>query len=104
MPGAISPHFFIARSLVKYKDNFTFNYLVLFIYIQLVYDVKKRGMMVPFKGEKDICQELAKASRDPTVAANLKKYNIGPTCPVKEVSEHMSNITLCLLLKICGNK
>lgn len=42
--------------------------------------------MVPFKGEKDICQELSKASKDPTVATNLKKYNVGPTCPVKEVS------------------
>jgi hypothetical protein len=48
--------------------------------------------MVPFKGEKNICQELETASRDPTVAANLKKYNIGPTCPVKKVSTLMSHV------------
>jgi hypothetical protein len=56
------------------------------ICFEVVYDVKKRGMMIPFKGEKDICEELASASKDPTVAANLMKYNVGTSCPIKEVS------------------
>jgi hypothetical protein len=51
-----------------------------------VYDVKKRGMMIPFKGEKDVCEELATASKNPSVAANLVKYNIGTSCPITEVS------------------
>jgi hypothetical protein len=74
------------------EEKFTCYSLCIFIYFQLLYDVKKRGLMVPFKGEKNICQELETASRDPTVAANLKKYNIGPTCPVKKVSTLMSYV------------
>jgi hypothetical protein len=52
----------------------------------VIYDVKKKGMMIPFKGEKDICEELATAAKDPTVAEKLKKYNIETSCPIKEVS------------------
>jgi hypothetical protein len=59
-----------------------------------VYDVKKRGMMIPIKGERDICEELAKASKDKTVATNLAKYNISPTCPVKEVSKTVTDFTV----------
>lgn len=50
---------------------------------KLVYDVKKRGMMIPLKGERDICEELAKASKNETVATNLAKNNIPKTCPFK---------------------
>jgi len=52
----------------------------------VVYDVKKKGMMIPFKGEKDICEELATAAKDPTVKEKLKKYNLESGCPIKEVS------------------
>jgi len=51
-----------------------------------MYDVKKKGMMIPFKGEKDICQELATASKDPAVKEKLTKYDIESSCPIKEVS------------------
>jgi hypothetical protein len=62
---------------------------LLFTYIdtifQVVYDVKKKGMMIPFKGEKNICEELATASQNPDVAADLVKYGVGTHCPIKEV-------------------
>ncbi|XP_069683230.1 uncharacterized protein [Periplaneta americana] len=51
---------------------------------KLIYDVKKRGMMVPFKGEKDICEEMAKAAQDPEAQKKLKEKNISATCPVKK--------------------
>jgi hypothetical protein len=51
-----------------------------------VYDVKKKGMMIPFKGEKNICEELATAAKDPDVAQKLEKNNIEKSCPIKEVS------------------
>ena len=56
------------------------------ICFQVVYDVKKKGMMIPFKGEKDICEELATAAKDPTAAKKLKDYKIETSCPIKEVS------------------
>jgi hypothetical protein len=52
----------------------------------VLYDVKKKGMMIPFKGEKDICEELATYAKDPTVAEKLAKYNLEKSCPIKEVS------------------
>jgi hypothetical protein len=59
-----------------------------------VYDVKKRGMMIPIKGERDICEELANASKNETVAANLAKNNIPTTCPFKEVSKPITDSTV----------
>jgi hypothetical protein len=52
----------------------------------VVYDVKKKGMMIPLKGEKDVCEELASASKDPNVAEKLTKYNLEKNCPIEEVS------------------
>ncbi|KAJ4447659.1 hypothetical protein ANN_09666 [Periplaneta americana] len=52
---------------------------------KVVYDVKKRGMMVPFKGEKDVCEEIAKASQDPEAQKKLKEKNINPNCPIKKM-------------------
>jgi len=51
-----------------------------------MYDVKKKGMMIPFKGEKDICEEIATAAKDPSVAEKMRKYNIETSCPIKAVS------------------
>jgi hypothetical protein len=51
-----------------------------------MYDVKRKGMMIPFKGEKDMCEELATATKNPDTAAELKKYNLDTHCPIKEVS------------------
>jgi hypothetical protein len=59
-----------------------------------VYDVKKRGMMIPLKGERDICEELANASKNQTVASNLAKNNIPTTCPVKKVSKLITDFTV----------
>lgn len=42
--------------------------------------------MIPIKGERDICEDLAKASQNATVATNMAKNNIPSSCPVKEVS------------------
>jgi hypothetical protein len=42
--------------------------------------------MIPFKGEKDVCEELASASKNPAVAENLKKYKLSTSCPIKEAS------------------
>jgi hypothetical protein len=60
----------------------------------LAYDVKKRGMMIPIKGERDICDDLAKASQNATVAANMAKNNIPSTCPVKEVSKPIMDFSV----------
>ncbi|PNF14027.1 hypothetical protein B7P43_G03565 [Cryptotermes secundus] len=51
---------------------------------KLAYDVKKRGMMIPIKGERDVCEELANASKNKTVAENLAKNNIPTSCPFKK--------------------
>jgi hypothetical protein len=59
-----------------------------------VYDVKKRGMMIPIKGERDVCDDLAKASQNATVAANMAKNNIPSTCPVKEVSKPIKDLAV----------
>jgi hypothetical protein len=59
-----------------------------------VYDVKKRGMMIPLKGERDICEELAKASKNQTVATSLAKNNIPTTCPIKAVSKRITDLTV----------
>ena len=52
----------------------------------MVYDIKKKGMMIPLKGEKDVCEELATAAKDPKVAEKFTKYNLEKNCPIKEVS------------------
>jgi hypothetical protein len=59
-----------------------------------VYDIKKRGMMIPIKGERDVCEELATASKNKTVATNLAKNNIPTSCPVKEVSKPITDFTV----------
>jgi hypothetical protein len=56
-----------------------------------VYDVRKRGMMIPIKGDRDICDELATASRNETVATNMKKNNIPTSCPIKKVSKPITD-------------
>ncbi|KDR14704.1 uncharacterized protein LOC110834292 [Zootermopsis nevadensis] len=53
---------------------------------KVTYDIKKKGMMVPFKGEKDACEEIAKATKESDTASRLKKYNISPNCPIKSVN------------------
>jgi hypothetical protein len=42
--------------------------------------------MVPFKGERDACEELAKLSKQQDVADKLKQYNINKDCPISKVS------------------
>jgi hypothetical protein len=51
-----------------------------------MYDVKKRGMIVPFKGEKDVCDEIPKISKEPKASKLFKKYEISQNCPMKAVS------------------
>jgi hypothetical protein len=60
-------------------------FIIVLICFQLTYDVKKRGMMVPFKGDRDVCEEFEKACKDSDTAGRLKKYNVAPTCPIKSV-------------------
>jgi hypothetical protein len=59
-----------------------------------MYDVKKRGMIVPFKGERDVCEELAKGSKEPETSQKLKQYHISPSCPIKAVriSPHLLSL------------
>ncbi|GFG31215.1 hypothetical protein Cfor_06931, partial [Coptotermes formosanus] len=52
---------------------------------KVLYDVKKKGMMVPFKGERDACEELAKLSKKQDVADKLKQYKISKNCPINAV-------------------
>lgn len=52
----------------------------------MIYDIKKKGMMVPFKGERDVCEELAKFSKDPDASKKMKEYKISSHCPVQPVS------------------
>jgi hypothetical protein len=52
----------------------------------MIYEVKKKGMMVPFKGERDFCEELEKYGNDPDTEKRMKQYNIGTSCPIPAVS------------------
>lgn len=65
------------------KTEASLNIQILF---QVLYDVKKKGMMVPFKGERDACEELAKLSKKQDVADKLKQYKISKNCPINAVS------------------
>jgi len=58
--------------------------------------------MIPLKGEINICDELAKASRDPAAAVYLQKANIGPICPVKVVSTRVCEISCHGLSQVHG--
>jgi hypothetical protein len=51
----------------------------------VTYDVKKKGMMVPFKGERDVCEEYEKACKESDTAARVKSYNLEMKCPIKSV-------------------
>jgi len=42
--------------------------------------------MVPFKGEKDVCEEVEKQSKDPKVAERMAYYKINRKCPMNAVS------------------
>jgi hypothetical protein len=53
---------------------------------QAIYDVKKRGMIVPFKGEKDVCDEVPKLAKDKKAGDLFTKYKIPTSCPFKAVS------------------
>jgi len=57
-----------------------------FVCFQVVYDVKKKGMMVPFKGEKDVCETLEGFGKKPDVKKKLQQYKISEKCPVAKVS------------------
>jgi hypothetical protein len=52
-------------------------------------------MMVPFKGEKDVCETLAEFAKKPDVAKKLDQYKISKKCPVAKVSSVCRLIT-CL--------
>jgi hypothetical protein len=52
---------------------------------KVVYDVKKKGMMVPFKGEKDVCETLEGFGKKPDVKKKLQQYKISEKCPVAKV-------------------
>ena len=43
-------------------------------------------MMVPFKGEKDVCETLESFAKKPDVKQKLDQYKISPKCPVAKVS------------------
>jgi hypothetical protein len=42
--------------------------------------------MVPFKGEKDVCETLESFAKKPDVAQKLEQYKISKKCPVAKVS------------------
>ena len=42
--------------------------------------------MVPFKGERDVCEELEKQSKNKDVAERMDFYKISKKCPVAKVS------------------
>jgi len=42
--------------------------------------------MVPFKGEKDVCEVLEKWGKKPDVAKKLDQYKISKKCAVSAVS------------------
>jgi hypothetical protein len=93
----------MVQILIEGRDRSSF-YLLMQGFFQVVYDVNKKGMMIPFKGEKDICEELATASKNPAVATNLIKYNIGTRCPVKEVSSKFDKVQYWHALSNEGSK
>jgi len=43
-------------------------------------------MMVPFKGEKDVCETLAGFAKKPDVKKKLQQYKISEKCPIDKVS------------------
>jgi hypothetical protein len=42
--------------------------------------------MVPFKGEKDVCDEIEKQGKKPDVGKKMDQYKISKKCPVNKVS------------------
>jgi hypothetical protein len=42
--------------------------------------------MVPFKGEKDVCEEVEKQSKNKDVAQRMDFYKINRKCPIAKVS------------------
>jgi hypothetical protein len=43
-------------------------------------------MIVPFKGEKDVCDEVPKVAKEKKASELFTKYKIPPHCPFKAVS------------------
>lgn len=52
---------------------------------KLVYEVKKKGMITPFKGEKDVCETVEKFGKKPDVAQKMQQYKISKKCPMEKV-------------------
>jgi hypothetical protein len=42
--------------------------------------------MVPFKGEKDVCEEVEKQGKNKDVAERMDHYKINKKCPIAKVS------------------
>ena len=57
-----------------------------FVCFQLIYEVKKKGMITPFKGEKDVCETVEKFGKKPDVAQKMQQYKISKKCPMEKVS------------------
>ena len=45
---------------------------------------------MPFKGEKDMCEEIEKAAKDPEAVEQMRKYNMPAKCPIPKVSDPAS--------------
>jgi hypothetical protein len=43
-------------------------------------------MIVPFKGEKDVCDEVPKVAKEKKASELFAKYKVPPNCPFKAVS------------------
>lgn len=52
---------------------------------KVMYDVKKRGMIVPFKGEKDVCDEVPKVAKEKKASELFAKYKVPSNCPFKAI-------------------
>jgi hypothetical protein len=66
----------------------------------VIYEVKKKGMITPFKGEKDVCETLEKFGKKPDVAARLDVHKINKKCPVDKVSSvclPQVHVSVCII-------
>ena len=57
-------------------------------------------MMVPFKGEKDVCETLASFAKKADVKKKLQQYKINEKCPVDKVSSVCLYMFLCALFEL----
>ncbi|KAJ9583949.1 hypothetical protein L9F63_021723 [Diploptera punctata] len=52
---------------------------------QVMYDIRKKGIVVPFKGEKNMCEEIEKMGKTPEAVEKLKEYNVVAKCPIPKM-------------------